>query len=154
MKKLFIYIFTFLLLLNIFWISVPTVLADGPSVSVEDGAVDFGYVALGGAKDNSEDVQLITVSNGPANLSVETTLFFDGTNSWSLGESKGEYICQWQYSANGSDWYNFLEAAPTTYSLAGNISSTQNLYLKLTMPTKTTGNGPHSATVTILATTP
>ena len=128
------------------------VLPSGPSVSIEDGAVNFGYVSLGGVKDNSGDVQVIKVNNGPADLSVETTFFTDGTNSWGLGESKGEYICQWQYSANSSDWYNFLSAAPTYYSLAENVSSTQNLYLKLTMPTQVIGNNPYSATVTILAT--
>ena len=130
------------------------VLPSGPSVSIEDGAVNFGYVSLGGVKDNSVDVQVITVSNGPANLNIETTFFTDGTNSWGLGESKGEYICQWQYSANSSDWYNFLLPDPTFYSLASNVSSTQNLYLKLTMPTQVIGNNPYSATVTILATAP
>lgn len=127
----------------------------GPSISLTtDGTVPFGVVALGATVDSSGDVQTVRVDTGPANLSIKTTVYSDGTNNWLLGTTNGPNQVKWEFSPTGSGWNTFLAA--NTYTLATNVAtdSTQNVYFQLTMPTATVSSSQHGAIVTIVATSP
>ena len=129
-----------------------------PVVSISlatDGLVEFGTVGLGATVDSSSDVQTISVGTGPVNLDVKSTIFSDGSNTWSLGSSNGINQAKWEFSPNASTWSTFV--TPTTlYDLVDNVAegNTQDLYLRLTLPTESSSPNQHAATVTIVATAP
>lgn len=130
----------------------------GPSVSISlttDGTTPFGTVALGGMIDNIGDPEVVQVTTGPADLSVKSTSFTDGANTWTLGIANGVDQVLWEFSKDGTTWPDF-SSADTLFSLDTNVAQgdTRNLYLRLTMPTETSSNNEHSATVTIVATVP
>ncbi len=124
-----------------------------------DGSVDFGILPLGSTKDTTptglNDVQTISVDVGPANLDVKSTVFCDNGNCWNLGSTSGLNQVKWEFSPNTSIWNTFL-APDTLYDLANNVpqDNTQNLYLRITMPTETSSSNPYSSTITIVATAP
>ena len=124
-----------------------------------DGSVNFGTVALNASKDTTpsgiNDPETVRVDMGPADLSVRSTNFSDGSNNWNLGTSPGADRIKWDFSKDGSAWTNFA-AAGTNYPFDSAVpeSDTRDLNLRLTLPTGTTSNSAHSATVTIVATTP
>lgn len=128
-------------------------------VLTTDGTTPFGIIPLSATIDTTasgtNDVQTIQVTTGPANLDVKSSAFSDGAQTWSLGPGNGVDQVKWEFSPNGSGWNTFL-AANTLYSLATSTpqGGTQNLYLRLTMPTNTPSNNEHSSTVTIVATAP
>lgn len=124
-----------------------------------DGSVNFGTVALNVSKDTTpsgiNDPENIRVDAGPADLSVRSTGFSDGSNNWNLGTSPGINQIKWDFSKDGSTWTNFA-AAGTNYPFDSAVSEldTRDLNLRLTLPTGTSSNNAHSATVTIVASTP
>ena len=130
-----------------------------PAVSISlttDGLVEFGIVALGATVDSSGDVQTVRVDTGPANLDVRSTVFSTSTYTWNLGASNGPNQVKWGFSTTTTgSWSTFL-APNTLYDLANNVSqgTTQNLYLRLTMPTETSSTNQYSSIVTIVATAP
>jgi len=133
-----------------------------PAVSISlttDGVTPFGILPLGTTIDTTptgtNDVQTVSVDVGPAKLDIKTTLFSDGTNNWTLGESNGGNQVIWEYSKEGTTWNKFL-IANNLYLFENNVpqSATRNLYLKLTMPTSTASSNQYSSTVTIVATAP
>ena len=95
------------------------------------------------------------VDIGPADLDVRSTVFSDNGNTWFLDTTNGVNQVKWEFSKDGASWATFL-VADTLYDLANNIAeaNTQDLYLRLTMPTSTSSANEHSATVTIVATAP
>jgi len=102
------------------------------------------------------DVQTISVLNGPASLYVKTTAFSDGLGStWSLGGANGANQAKWEFSKDDSTWTT-LTTADTLFTLDQNVptGATRNLYLRLTMPTSTTSANQHSATITVVAVSP
>ena len=61
----------------------------------------------------------------------------------------------WQFSTDGSNWMTFTEAdALSTLASGVPTSGIIDVYLRLTMPTEITSSEEHSATVTIVATSP
>ena len=126
---------------------------------ITDGATPFGVVALGETVDTTpsgtDDVQTVQVDVGPANLNVKSTLFSDGTNSWTLGTVNGDNQVVWEYSKEGTSWNKFL-VANTLYFFDSNVPQleTRNFYLRLTMPTATISTVQYGSVVTIVATTP
>ena len=124
-----------------------------------DGNVNFGTVALNASKDTTpsgiNDPENIRVDAGPADLAIRSTDFSDGSNNWNLGTSSGSNQIKWDFSKDGSIWTNFA-AAGTNYPFDSAVSEfdTRDLHLRLTLPTSTLSNNAHSATVTIVATTP
>ncbi|GAH91655.1 unnamed protein product, partial [marine sediment metagenome] len=129
-----------------------------PEVAISlttDGLVEFDIVALGATKDSSGDVQIIRVDAGPANLNVKSTVFSDNGNSWSLESASGLNQVKWEFSPDTSAWNTFL-AAGTLYYLVNNVveGNTQDLYLRITMPTETSSSAEYSSMVTIVATAP
>lgn len=125
-----------------------------------DGAVTFGTQPLDSTNDTTSsginDVETISVDSGPADLSVSSSTFSDGSNTWSLGSTdNGADTVFWEFSPDGSSWNTFA-VADTSYTLATNVAqgSTQDLYLRLTTPTTTSSYNQHSSTVTITASAP
>ena len=101
------------------------------------------------------DVQTVSIDFGPANLDIKSTTFSSGGNVWSLGTSNGVDQVVWGYASTTPNWIKFT-APDTLFSLAGNLStgSTQDFYLRLTMPADTSSNSEHNAIVTVVATSP
>lgn len=129
-----------------------------PAVSISlttNGLVEFGTVALGAMVDSLSDIETIMVDTGPADLDVKSTVFSDGSNTWSLGSSNGENQVKWEFSPDGTSWNSFI-AADTLSNLVTSVpqGNTQDLYLRLTMPTDTDSTSQYSSTVTIVATAP
>ena len=126
------------------------------SISItSDGLVEFGTVALGAVKANDpDDIQTISVDTGPADLKVRSTVFFNGINNWTLGGSGNNQVT-WEYSKNGTNWSEFL-TDDVLYLLNSNVphEGTQDLHLRITMPTETAFSNQYSSTVTIVATAP
>ncbi len=124
-----------------------------------DGETPFGTIALGQTIDTTsngtDDVQIIRVDAGPADLSVKSNEFSDGFNVWSLAESSGSDQVKWEFSKDGTAW-NLFSTANTLFTFDTGVdqSNTSNLYLRLTMPTATSSNDLHESTVTITATQP
>ncbi len=133
-----------------------------PAVSISlatDGLVDFGILPLNSTQDTTlagiNDVEIISVDVGPANLDIKSSVFFDNGNTWNLDSTNGANQVKWEFSPDTSAWYTFL-APNTLYDLANNVlqGNTQDLCLRLTMPTETVSTAQYSSTVTIVATTP
>lgn len=124
-----------------------------------DGTTPFGIIPLNTTIDTTvsgiNDVQTVTVDAGPANLDVKSTVFSDGSDTWSLGSTNGVNQVKWEFSPNASVWSTFL-TADTLYDLANNVAqaNTQDLYLRLTLPADSSSSLQHSSTVTIVATAP
>lgn len=124
-----------------------------------DGTTPFGIVALGATADTTQtgtnDVQTVQVMAGPADLSVRSTNFSDGTNTWTLSTAHGTDQVLWEFSKDATIWTAF-SSANTLFTLDTNVTqgATRNFYLRLTMPTETSSNSEHSAIVTIVATAP
>ncbi len=130
-----------------------------PAVSISlttNGLVEFGILPLGSTEDTTlSGVETVSIDTGPANLDVKSTVFCDNGNCWSLGLANGANQVKWEFSADASVWNTFL--TPGTLSdLADNVvqGTTQNLYLRITMPTETSSSAQHNSTVTIVATAP
>lgn len=133
-----------------------------PAVSINlttDGTTPFGILPLGATQDTTasgiNDVQTVQVTTGPANLSVKSTTFSDGTNVWTLGPTSGVNQVKWDFSKDGVSWTTFT-SADSLFTLDTNIAqgASRNLYLRLAMPTDSSSNLEHAATVTIVATAP
>ena len=124
-----------------------------------DGTTPFGIVPLGQTVETTasgtNDVQTVQVTTGPANLSVRSTAFSDGINTWTLGTTNGANQVKWEFAPDTVNWTTFA-TANTLFNLGTNIAqgANRNLYLRLTTPTSTSSNNQHSATVTIVATAP
>lgn len=130
-----------------------------PNLSISitsDGIVELGDVSLGATTSTTPGSQeVVSVDVGPANLSIRSTDFSDGTNNWILASASSEERVKWEYSGDNSVWNTFLESG-ITYPLLSNVpgGGQQPLYFRLTMPTSTASNNQHGSNVTILATPP
>ncbi len=123
------------------------------------GAMDFGILPLNSTQDTTvsgiNDVQTVIINIGPVNLDAKSTVFSDGANTWLFGATNGADQVKWEFSPDGTTWTTFL-AADTLSGLANNVAqgATQDLYLRVTMPTGTSSSNQFGSTVTIMATTP
>jgi len=120
-----------------------------------NGTIPFGIVAQGATVTSTNDVQTVTITAGPADLSVRSTDFSDGSNVWTLGVGNGADQVKWEFSEDGTTWETFT-SANTLISLDVDVpeGGSRNLYLRLTTPTSSSSGNEHSATVTFVATTP
>lgn len=135
---------------------------EAPAIAISlntDGVVNFGNQALNTTQDTSatgiNDIEVISVDAGPANLSVKSSGFSDGSNPWSLGTGNGANQVLWEFSKDNSIWTTFA-LANNDYTFDTNVpaSATRNLFLRLTMPTTTNSYSAHSSTITITASAP
>lgn len=133
-----------------------------PAVSISvttDGTVSYGTLAAGATLDTTagglNDTQTVKVDSGTANLTVKSSLFSDGADTWALGTANGANQVKWEFSKDGTAW-NTFSIVDSQYTFDTNVAqnATRNLYLRLTMPTSFINHNPHSSTVTIMATAP
>ncbi|MBT4350010.1 DUF2341 domain-containing protein [bacterium] len=134
-----------------------------PAVSITlntDGVIDFGLLELNTTRDTSSDdindIEVISVDNGPADLDVRSSVFTEGENTWALGMDNGTDQVRWDFaSTTPITWTNFA-VANTLYSLEKSTpeSQTRNLILRLQLPTVTASFGQYSGAVTIVASSP
>jgi len=124
-----------------------------------DGSVDFLYLALEATQDNTvsgiNDVEVLSIDSGPANLDIKSSNFTYDVNTWALGVTNGSNQVQWEFATTTSNWLTF--ATPdTNYTMDQNVptSATRNIYLRITMPTFTDSYEQYSSTVTITASAP
>lgn len=124
-----------------------------------DGEIDLGYLALDSSQDTTltgvDDVEIISVDSGPVDLSISSSDFSDGINTWTLSSSNGSNQVQWDYSSSTLDWHN-MTTANVYYDLDHDVAQGQSrdMYFRLTMPTTANSYDEYSATVTITATEP
>jgi serine protease len=130
-----------------------------PNLSISlttDGSVSFGTLPLGSTTSTPPGSQeTVKVDVGPADLTVSSTDFSDGSNHWLLSNNPGPDQVKWQYSTDNINWNTFL-SPNVNYPLASNLpgGNQQDVYFKLAMPTSASDFGQHSSQVTITATSP
>lgn len=133
-----------------------------PAVSISlgtDGSVAFGTLPVGSVTDTTagalNDVQTVTADTAPTALEIRSGNFSDGAHSWTLGSSNGNDQVKWEFSTDTSSWTTFAVSG-TLYSVDTNVASgtSRDIYFRLTMPSDTNTFTSHSATVTIVASTP
>ncbi len=134
-----------------------TVTATSLAVSVTDGSIAFGSVALNTATTTAGTGQTQVVTNDGSNavLNVKSTDATNGT-SWTLGVNPGSNIFKLEVSTTTGSNYGTLQAtdvyltASTTFASLGN----QNLDFRFTTPTVSTDFVQKSLTITVQVTTP
>jgi hypothetical protein len=141
----------------------PKVTTATASISISlntDGAVALGFLALDSIQDTSatgiNDIEVVSVDNGPADLDVRSSVFTEGGNTWALGASNGVDQIRWDFaSTTPITWTNFA-LADTLYSLQKSVpeGQTRDLMLRLQLPTATASFDQYSGAVTIVASTP
>lgn len=139
---------------------VTTAASAGVSISLNtDGAVSFETIPLNTSQDTTvsgvNDLETISIDNGPVDLSIKSSNFTEGGNTWTLGATNGSDQAQWDYSSSTSPWYN-MTVVDTYYDFDNSVpeGQTRNVLFKITMPTATASFDQYSATVTILASSP
>ena len=136
-----------------------TVTARNVSVSVADGTVAYGNIALSGtastSSDGLDDTQIAT-----ANGNVSETLNIIGTDSatWTLETAIGSdqythHFCNTLACDSAPTWTEIQQAAYTTMSSATVATSTgtQNFDLKVTVPSSSSSYTSQSVDVTVQA---
>ena len=138
---------------------VTLVVAVSISIST-DGTVDFGFLGLDTIQDSSatgiNDIEVISVDTGPADLDIRSSVFTEGGNTWTLGATNGSNQVRWDFaSTTPITWTNFA-LADTLYTLENNVAQgqTRNVILRIQMPTATDSYDQYSGTVTIVASEP
>lgn len=131
-----------------------------PSISLTtDGSVDFGTTQLDTTRDTTSsginDPETVQVDSGPADLDIKSTVFSDGSNTWSLDTTNGADTVLWEFSKDETNWTTFAQA-DAFYTFDSNVAEgeTRTLYTRLTTPTSTNSFQQYSTDVTILATVP
>jgi len=125
-----------------------------------NGSINFGYVPKNTAKDSTasgvNDVEVVKIDSGPADLDIMSSIFSQGGNTWTLGSGNGDNIVKWEFSKDGTNWNTFLNPDPSSFVFDTNVSesSTRDLYFKITTPTATNSYQQYGTTVTIVASAP
>lgn len=141
---------------------IPEITTASPAISISlstDGSVSFGDLSLSETQNTTaggiNDVETVYVDSGPVDLDIRSTSFTEGENTWTLNTVNGSDQVQWAFSSDGSDWTIF-EVADNLYALATNVaeSGTQDVYLRIVMPTDTSSYDQYGTTVTIVASDP
>jgi hypothetical protein len=134
-----------------------TVSAVSLSLSVSDGTIVYGSVALNTATTTAGNgyTQVVTNEGSTMKLNVKSS---DGTGgtTWTLGTSPGSDIFKHEVSTTTGSAYMTFPAADTYITASTSIASTltQNLDFRLTTPTASTDFVQKSITVTVQASTP
>lgn len=129
-----------------------TVTAQNISISVADGGISYGTLALASSKDTTasglNDTQTAT---NTGNVAEDFTIKGSNSADWTLGATSASEQYVHQFSTNsGSVW---TALTTSDQSLASNISSsgTKQFDLKITVPTSTAATGAENVDVTITA---
>jgi hypothetical protein len=132
-----------------------TVTATSLAVSVSDGSIAFGSVALNTATTTAgnSDTQTVTNDGSTAQLNVKATDATGGT-TWTLATSAGSDAYKFEVSTTTGSSYMTLQGANTylTASTTFSTLSTGNLDFRLTTPSDSTDFVQKSITVTVQVT--
>ncbi len=126
------------------------------SVTVSDGIVNYGVLALGASKDtlasNLNDKQTATNTGTVTETFNISSSNADGaTQDWTLADFSGENQFAHQYSVdNGGEWIP-LTAGYQQLADSKTAESSTTFDLRLIMPTSTTDYGTHTITITVQA---
>jgi len=132
-----------------------TVTATNLAVSVSDGSIAFGSVALNTATTTAgnSDTQVVTNDGSNAALNVKSGNATGGT-TWTLGTSPGSNIFKLEVSTTTGSTYMTLQATDTYLTASSSMTSllTQNLDFRFTTPTGSTDFVQKSLTITVQVT--
>ncbi len=136
---------------------VATVTATNLAVSVSDGSIAFGSVALNTATATPGTAQSQTVSNDGsiAALNVKSTDATNGT-SWVLGASPGSNIFRLEVSTTTGSTYKTFQATDVYLTASSSFPSLTSgaIDFRFTTPTVSTDFVQKSLTITVQVTTP
>jgi len=135
-----------------------TVTATNLAVSVSDGSITFGSVALNTATSTATyDDQTQTVSNDGSNavINVKSGNATGGT-TWTLGTSAGSNTFKLEVSTTTGSTYMTFQATDTYLTASSSSASltTGPLDFRFTTPTGSTDFVQKSLTITVQVTTP
>src|SRR3989344_6347003 len=134
-----------------------TVTATNLAVSVTDGSIAFGSVALNTATTTAGNGETQTVTNdgSSAALNVKSSNATGGT-TWTLGTSPGSNIFKLEVSTTTGSTYMTFQATDTYLTASTTFSSLSsgNLDFRFTTPTGSTDFVQKSLTITAQVTTP
>lgn len=134
-----------------------TVSATNLAVSVSDGTIAFGSVALNTATTTVGTGQTQTVSNDGSNatLNVKSSNATNGT-SWTLGTSPGSDIFKLEVSTTTGSSYGTFQATDVYLTASSTFASLTNQVVdfRFTTPTVSTDFLEKSLTITVQVTTP
>ncbi|MBP6924236.1 MAG: hypothetical protein KBC62_00030 [Candidatus Pacebacteria bacterium] len=134
-----------------------TVTATNLAVSVTDGSIAFGSVALNTATTTVGTSQTQTVSNdgSDAALNVKSTNATNGT-TWTLGTNPGSDIFKLEVSTTTGSTYATFQATDTYLTASSSFESLSNqgVDFRFTTPTISTDFVQKSLTITVQVTTP
>lgn len=134
-----------------------TVSATNLAVSVSDGSIAFGSVALNTATSTHGTGQTQTVTNdgSTAKLNVKTSDATNGT-TWTLGVAPGSDIFTLAVSTTTGSSYSLLQATDVYLTASSTFLSLTSgpLDFRFTTPTVSTDFVEKSLTITVQVTTP
>lgn len=135
-----------------------TVTATNLAVSVSDGSIAFGSVALNTATTTAGgtgQTQTVTNDGSNATLNVKSGDASGGT-AWTLGTSPGSNIFKLEVSTTTGSSYMTFQATDTYLTASTTFSSLSsgNLDFRFTTPTVSTDFVQKSLTITVQVTTP
>ena len=134
-----------------------TVTATNLAVSVSDGSIAFGSVALNTATTTAgnSDTQTVTNDGSDAALNVKSGNATGGT-TWTLGTSPASNVFKLEVSTTTGSTYMTLQATDTYLTASSSMTSllTQALDFRFTTPTASTDFVQKSLTITVQVTTP
>jgi len=134
-----------------------TVTATNLAVSVSDGSIAFGSVALNTATTTVGSSETQTVSNdgSDAVLNIKSSNASNGT-TWTLGTSPGSDIFKLEVSTTTGSTYATFQATDTYLTASSSFESltTQAVDFRFTTPTVSTDFIQKSLTITVQVTTP
>jgi hypothetical protein len=134
-----------------------TVSATNLAVSVSDGTIAFGSVALNTATStaNTGQTQVVTNDGSNAALNVKTSDATNGT-TWTLGVNPGSDIFKLEVSTTTGSTYSTFQATDVYLTASSTFASltSGNLDFRFTTPTVSTDFVQKSLTITVQVTTP
>lgn len=131
------------------------------SITVTDGNVAYGTVAVGATEDTTasgvNDTQTATnMGNVAEKFQIKSSNATGGTTNWTLESSQGDNTFTHKASTDGGSTWNIAMNTPDVYVVLKDnvaVNETQTFDLQIGMPTSITDYGePHTITVTVLAT--
>src|SRR3989344_5380996 len=132
-----------------------TIRAKNLAVSVADGSIAFGSVALNTATTTAgnSDTQTVTNDGSDAVLNVKSGNATGGT-TWTLGTSAGSDIFKLEVSTTTGSTYMTLQATDTYLTASSTFASLedQDIDFRFTTPTGSTDFVQKSLTITVQVT--
>jgi hypothetical protein len=127
-----------------------TVTAQEVSLSVSDGTVAYGILALEASQDTTgdglNDTQTVT---NTGNVTADFTINGQNSSPWTLAGSIGADQYMHQFSIDDGTAWTALTTSPQSLSSGVAPDGTTDLDLKITLPTSTSSYDEQSVDVTV-----